>query len=102
MRPVDIEKPEHHRLAVLQLGHRVTLLERAPPPRPHVGESLTPGIANIVALLGVGAEVAPLLDVLRATPWLRSAMATWSATMPPANAARIAGWLYAHRLVREA
>jgi hypothetical protein len=49
-----------------------------------------------------GAEVAPLLDVLRATPWLRSPMATWSSTMPPATAARIAGWLCAHGLVWEA
>lgn len=60
-----------------------------------------PNLARPVAFLD-GAEVAPLLDVLRATPWLRSAMEIWSATMPPATAARIAGWLCAHRLVREA
>lgn len=59
-----------------------------------------PNLARPVAFLD-GAEVAPLLDVLRATPWLRSAMAIWSATMPPATAARIAGWLCTHRLVHE-
>ena len=43
-----------------------------------------------------------LVGVFASGKYESGAMATWSATMPPASAARIAGWLYAHRLVREA
>jgi flavin-dependent dehydrogenase len=40
-------------LRLAALGHRVVLLERAAFPRPHVGESLSPGVGNILDFLGV-------------------------------------------------
>jgi flavin-dependent dehydrogenase len=55
-------------LRLLQLGYRVTLVERARFPRAQIGESLTPGIGGILDLLGVRAQV----DALP-----RSAGAAW-------------------------
>lgn len=40
-------------LRLAQLGHQVCLLERAPFPRPHVGESLPPTILPLLEVLGV-------------------------------------------------
>ena len=45
-------------LRLLQLGYRVAVVERHAAPRGNVGESLTPGIANIVDLLDAHDAVA--------------------------------------------
>lgn len=45
------------RLRLLQLGLRVTLVEGARFPRAQIGESLTAGIADIVELLNMRAQV---------------------------------------------
>ncbi|MEZ4412529.1 MAG: NAD(P)/FAD-dependent oxidoreductase [Gemmatimonadales bacterium] len=43
-----------HALRLAQLGYRVTLVERRPFPRSHLGESLTPGVRPLLASLGAG------------------------------------------------
>ncbi|WP_119629084.1 flavin-dependent monooxygenase QhpG [Methylocaldum marinum] len=40
-------------LRLAALGHRTALVERSDFPRPHVGESLSPGIGNILDYLGL-------------------------------------------------
>ncbi len=44
-------------LRLAQLGHRVWLVERAAFPRPHVGESLTPGVWVFFERLGIAGRV---------------------------------------------
>jgi flavin-dependent dehydrogenase len=56
-------------LRLLQLGYRVTLVERARFPRAQIGESLTPGIAGILDLLGVRAQ-ADALPRMAGPAWL--------------------------------
>ncbi len=41
-----------HALRLAKLGHRVTLVERRPFPRKHLGESLTPGVPPLLESLG--------------------------------------------------
>jgi flavin-dependent dehydrogenase len=40
-------------LRLAQLGHSVVVLERAPFPRPHIGESLAPDILSLLDALGI-------------------------------------------------
>ena len=44
-------------LRLAKSGRRVVLLERSPFPRPHVGESLTPGVWPVLDALGVRDEI---------------------------------------------
>jgi len=44
-------------LRLAQLGHRVLIVERAPPGRPHVGESLPPSVLPMLEALGLREQV---------------------------------------------
>ncbi len=44
-------------LKLARLGHEVLLVERAPPGRPHIGESLPPGVLPLLDELGLRAAV---------------------------------------------
>lgn len=58
-------------LRLLQLGYRVGVVERASFPREQIGESLTPGIRNILSLLQADDALARLPHVAGKPSWLR-------------------------------
>lgn len=58
-------------LRLLQLGYRVGLVERVVFPRPQIGESLTPGIRNILTLLDADDALAGLPHITGKPTFLR-------------------------------
>jgi len=58
-----------------------------------------PGLGQPVAFLA-GTELVPLLDAVRGAGSLAQLVGLWSAAMPPPAAARLAGWLLNHGVLR--